>query len=125
MTPVHTTERIALLDHARLRKEYKGLRLVADSMQHEWAVLKNKEDRIKQNNMDSAKKQALLDACENEKKQLLQKRGALIQQYESKITEAIAKVVGEGGFTDVQPMYKDKPAPNGTDITDKVLNKLN
>jgi uncharacterized protein YbbC (DUF1343 family) len=125
ITPVHTTGKIALLDHSRVRKEYKALRLVADSVKHEWDLLKNKENHIKQDSMDDAKRQALLDVCENEKKQFLQKRGARIQQYESKIIEAISKVVAEGGFTDVQPIYKDKPVPGGTDITDKVLNKLN
>jgi Skp family chaperone for outer membrane proteins len=125
LTPVHTGDKIALLDHSRLRKNYKAFQLMRDSAQLEWQALEKKEELIKADSTDDAKKQALLNACQSERRQFLQKRDALIQQYESKIRDAIAKVVAEGGFTDVQPIHKDKPVTNGTDITDKVLNKLN
>jgi Skp family chaperone for outer membrane proteins len=105
-TPV---QKIAFIDHSRVRSEYKALQQAKESLRKEWQALQHPQS----------------NEATKDKKAWQDKHAKDLQQYEVKIMAVIREVAAKGGFTDVKPIPKDSPVQTGVDITDTVLQKLN
>ncbi|THU33564.1 hypothetical protein FAM09_25800 [Niastella caeni] len=108
LTPSNIVQKIAFVDHSRLRSEYTELQTAKDTVQREWKTLQQ-QNRL----------------TEEDKKAWHTKKAVALQQYELKIIAAIRYVASRGGFTDVKPIPKDSTAQTGIDITNLILQKLN
>jgi len=149
LTPSGKVEKIAFIDHIRLRKEYHAFATAKKQLATEGET-ENKsltkelsqidfqaKDQLKRDSLHGSKKQQqIIDNTSLKKTELYnqfqssqhlrtQKRLALMKEYETKITTAISAVVAEGGYTDVKPLDKNTTNERGTNITDLVLKKLN
>lgn len=149
LQPSNKVQKVAFIDHSRLRREFKTLTLARETSRQKWMASKKDLDNslqaqesqarqlLKQDSLSKGKKKALIMQESDQKKQLLlsnyqlsqkkmfQDRSALLQECERKITLAIGQVVSEGGFTEIKPLPEEKNSQKGIDITDLILKKLN
>lgn len=119
--------KIAYVDHARLRGEYRALKAAREKARAEWQA--SEQGHQKQlaglSTKNEAGREALEQNQQERRRQLHQKRVAALQAHERRITETIGETVSQGGFTDVKPLEKGGALSQGQDITDLVLKKLN
>jgi Skp family chaperone for outer membrane proteins len=108
-TSVSQVQKIAFIDHSRVRNEYKALQRAKDSLRREWKALQ----------------QPRSNEGVTDKKAWHDKHAKDLQQYEVKIMAAIREVAAKGSFIDVKPISKGSSVETGVDITDAVLQKLN
>ena len=141
--------KIGLIDHSRLRKEFKAFDSARISMakvnkskkvsfeQALQLIEQQAKDQLKRDSLSGGKKReqvislfdskrsALINDYQSDQKKRIEDRIALMREYERQITVAIDKVVSEGGFTDVRPLGKDSTNSKGVNITELILKKLN
>jgi Skp family chaperone for outer membrane proteins len=149
LSPSAKVVKIAYLDPSLLRKNYRAFydartKLTTENDAEKKAYEKSmkaldeqtakllKKDSVSRDNKriqiinDAASKRAKLSLdFEAGQSKRNDERLALISKYEKEIVLAIDKVVTEGGYTDVRPIVKGTVTQDGTNITDKVLSKLN
>jgi Skp family chaperone for outer membrane proteins len=140
--------RIALVDHLRLRKDYKALYSAKERMVDLHlsakrtfdASIKDLEDKKEQKLKEDAKtggrnKAQILKETTAERAQLTaayyaqqksinENMNAQMRAYENKISAVITVLMSQGGFTELRALKKGE-IQNGVDITSMVLEKLN
>ncbi len=105
LSPASAVQKIAFIDHAKLRREYSAMKHARDSV------------------MKAGREMDRKPASAATTEQWRKKRAAVMQTHEQKIMAAIGKVVSEGGYTDLRPLSGDSTR-KGIDITDQVLKKI-
>lgn len=149
LTPSDKVKKIALVDHSRLRKEYKGLADALQKLSHEGrarqkafdeslgSLAEQERKQLKADSVRGGKKQGkiasdisarrstLMSAYLSAMKRKNEEKINLMREYERKITLAIDAVVAEGGFTEVRQATKETPKERSVDVTDLILKKLN
>lgn len=149
LTPSSKVVKIALVDHSRLRKEYREFAAARDKWAQESAAqrksfeqslqtleqqtaeqlrldsLSGGKDREQILSQAAAKRSELTGLFQAAQKKRYGERMTLAQRYERKITLALDSIVAEGGFTQAQPLSKEASSIKGRDITDLILQKLN
>jgi chemotaxis response regulator CheB len=144
----YSTSKIALVDHSRVRNQYKAYCAAKVKMSNAMAAKKKSRDqsikdleaeKIKELKADAKKggknKQHIINKFESQKakiktrynreqKEISENNKAQMRAYDNKINAVIAILVSQGGFTEVKP-YKTSLSQYGVDITSMVLEKLN
>lgn len=105
LTPSSKVVKIAIIDHVRLRQEFKRLRASSTTLSENYTAF-GKQSR-------------------EEGKKIHQQRVVQLQEFEKEILQAINKTLAEGGFTELQSYRKDYANLRAVNITDLVLKKLN
>lgn len=122
LKPVALPEKLAFVDGAILRKEYRAYAAAKDSLY--------KDGMAKRKAFTEARKKPGANQSEldnnyaAEAKQRNQARQALMNTYEDKMKAAIQLVMAQGVYTGLRPL-KDTVNVKGTNITDLILAKLN
>jgi Skp family chaperone for outer membrane proteins len=147
LTPVSAPLRIAFIDPAKLRKDYRAYSAAKDSMYKSGIAQRKSFETAKHQLDEQIKKQLKKDNVEGTKQNQLPDNGtasrtaletkyvaeikqrntdriALMKNYEDKINNAMQTVMAEGAYTDLKTL-KDTTGLKGTDITDIILKKLN
>lgn len=121
LTASDKINKVAVIDHSRLRKEYKEFAVSKEKLAKE-----NKSEKEKfEKELPSGNRTEITNKYQMNQKKRNQDRIAITQEYELKINAAIAAIVSEGGFTEVKSLVKDSSVNRRIDITDLVLKKLN
>ena len=142
------SSKIALVDHSRIRNEYKAFCLAKTTMSNAHIAKKKAFDNsIKDldaqekfqlkadakkgsKNKDliirrhAARKAQLIKTYKAEQKKMNESSKAQLRAYENKIVAVIEIVVSRGGFTEVKAL-KNGETRSGIDITIMILEKLN
>lgn len=148
LTPVNLPPKIASVDMAKLRSNYKAYSAAKDSLfkvsmakRNAFDAARNEIDQeskkqLKKDSSAGGKQKDLIESKASAKrydleskmsvevKERRQKGQAMINDYEGKINAAIRGVMAEGIYTQLKTA-KDSSGIQGTDITDLVLRKLN
>lgn len=149
LVPSNKVEKIAFIDHSRVRKEYKEFNTAKDKLAKDnEAKRKSFEQSLKileqhtkeQLNIDSlsggrAREQIISEAAskrlvivnnfQSEQKIRNDEKVSLSRHYEQKIITAIESIIIEKGITDVKSLVKQSAETRRMDITDLILEQLN
>ncbi|GGG19007.1 OmpH family outer membrane protein [Pontibacter amylolyticus] len=120
-------ERVAYVDHGRLRKDCEAMQAVKARSNAKWKSAEQDYKRKLANLQakDEVGRQMLDKNQQELLRRLHEERLAALQAQERRIVEAIGAVASEGGFTDVLPIEKNSLPAGSRDITEQVLRKLN